>query len=503
MQQEIKDGKEKETNDGKTVILRVDSDTGREYDTVDLVNVAVKMKEKRRFYFYLLVTAVCAGFIAAAVSLGIQGVFGGKSYAGAVVSFNFDGIDEGMDPSGGLFDVTKLKSTEVINRALQELGWEAGKVNVEKVRANLKLEGVIPDSVKQQIAVINTVAADAAEYYTTIEDLDYFPSQYTVTLSRCKGMSGNDTRELLDAILLSYKDYFMESYANTESLGLTTQALDIRSYDYLQASDMIDNELNTIQSYAEAKTEEAPNFRANSTGLSFADIVSAIEAMRRLDLNNFIAFVQANNLTKDAGVQVDYYNYQIRQYNFDIQELQTQLANVEKTIESYEKNPVIVMSNQESVMETVQADEYYNSLLQQKLDINRQIGELNTDLNEAYAMLNALNAIEQSESEEDYNYADELLDGLVSVTESWAGLVQQTVEEYFETELYADAYRIAIPAQYSAMGSVGDLAKRMIIFGGIAAVLVVILWGISGLMEEMKRDDGSRRKDRDNQQGNR
>ena len=194
MQQEIKDGKEKETNDAKTVILRVDSDTDKEYDTVDLVNVAVKMKEKRRFYFYLLVTAVCAGFIVAAVSLGIQGIFGGKSYAGAVVSFNFDGIDEGMDPSGGLFDVTKLKSTEVINRALQELGWEAGKVNVEKVRANLKLEGVIPDSVKQQIAVINTVAADAAEYYTTIEDLDYFPSQYTVTLSRCKGMSGNDTR---------------------------------------------------------------------------------------------------------------------------------------------------------------------------------------------------------------------------------------------------------------------------------------------------------------------
>ena len=63
-------------------------------------------------------------------------------------------------------------------------------------------------------------------------------------------------------------------------------------------------------------------------------------------------------------------------------------------------------------------------------------------------MINALNAAEQSANEEDYAYADSLLDGLVSLVESWGKLVQQTTEEYFEAELYADAYRISIPAQY-------------------------------------------------------
>lgn len=480
----------------RTVILQVEQNDSDE-DTIDLVNIAGFMKRKWKRYAYLLVVAVCIAFAAAAVSIGAQGILGGKSSATAVVSFSFDGIDEGLNPNGGNFDVTKIKSTEVVNAALDELGWE-GK-DVEGIRANLKIEGVIPDSVKQQIAVINTVAEDAAEYYATVQDLDYFPSQYTVTLYRCKGMSGDETRELLDAILAAYRDYFMGAYANTSVLGMTTSVLDINAYDYLQASDMIANEIETIQEYVEAKAEEAPAFRASSTGLSFGDLSSAINSVKRLDLNNFVSFVQANNLTKDAGVQIDYYNYQIKQYNFGIQELQTQLTHVEKTIENYERNPVIVMSSQESVTETAQTDEYYNELLAQKLDLNKQISELNTDLNEAYAMINALNTAAVTASSEDYAYADALLEGLVSTVEGWSELVKLTTEEYFESELYAGAYRISIPAQYSTTGGgIGELAKRMVLFGGVAALVVVILWGIDGVKDEIVR---GREKNRGNLDG--
>lgn len=144
-----------------------------------------------------------------------------------------------------------------------------------------------------------------------------------------------------------------------------------------------------------------------------------------------------------------------------------------------------VMSNQESVTETAQTDDYYNELLQQKLDLDKQISELNTALNEAYDMVNSLNASEQSLNEEDYAYADSLLDGLVSTVESWGKLVQQTTEEYFEAELYANAYRISIPAQYSAIGGPGDLIKKMLLFGGAAAVVVIILWGLDGLKDEI------------------
>lgn len=484
-EERISAGKLREEAAPRTLILQVDHNAEEDLEEIDLVNIARYMGRKWRFYAYLLLVVVCIGFALAVAVTGAEKILGKESGATAVVNFSFDGIDQGLDPNGAPFDVTKIKSTEVVNMAFEELGWEG--MDTETVRANMTVEGVIPESVKQRIAVINTVAEDAAEYYATIEDLDYFPSRYTVSLKRCDGMNGKETRELLDAVLLCYKRYFMDTYANTSIPGMATEVLDAEGYDYLQASDMIGSQIDAIQDYVDAKAQEAPDFRAGSTGFSFSDLSSAIDAVRRLDLNNFVSFVQANNLTKDAGVQVDYYNYQVKQYNFDIQELQTQLASVERMITDYEKNPVIVMSNQESVTETAQTDEYYNSLMEQKLSLNKEISELNTRLNEAYAMINALNGAEATATEEDYTYADTLLKGLLETVEGWSDLVKRTAEEYFEADLYANAYRIAIPAQYSAMGSLGELIKRMILFGGIGGIAVIILWGIAGLKEEMLR----------------
>lgn len=474
---------EKPEKDSQTIILHMD-DSGDDA-AIDLLNVAENMGKRWKYFAWLFVLAVCIGFLAALLSIGAQSLLGDGSYATAVIDFSFDGIDEGLDPNGGLFNVNKVKSTEVINAALQDLGWE--NKNVEEIRANLKIVGVIPDSVKQQIAVINTVAEDATEYYTNIENLDYFPSRYTVTLYRCKGMSGEETRELLDAVLIAYREYFMDSYGNTSTLGVAMEVLNVEAYDYLQASDIIENQIDTMQEYVDAKMEEAPDFRANSTGLSFSDLSGSIAAVKRLDLNNFISFVQSNNLTKDAGTQIDYYNYQIGQYNFEIQELQTQLANVEKTISEYEKDPVIVMSNQESVTETTQGNEYYDTLLDQKIELNKKITELNTDLNEAYGMIRALNDAGQTSKEEDYAYADSLLGGLLTTVQGWSDLVRKTTEEYYEAELYADAYRISIPAQYSAVGGLGELLKRMLICGGVGALIVILYWGVSGLKEEIVR----------------
>lgn len=443
------------------------------------------MGKRWKAFFYLLIIAVCVGFLMAALITAIKGLVGKDNYASAVIAFSFDGIEEGLDPNGGLFDVNKMKSTVVIDEALKSLGWE--EQNVDEIRSNIKLEGVIPDSIKQRIAVINTVSEDAAEYYTNIENLDYFPSQYVVTLYQCKGMNGNETRELLDAILASYRQYFMDSYANTETLERAIAVLDVESYDYLQAADMLEREIVTMQNYVEAKEKEAPDFRANSTGLSFGDLVGSIETIRMLDLNNFISFVQSNKLTKDAGVQIDYYRYQVEQYTMQIQELQSRLMDVEQTISSYQKDPVIVMSSQESVTESTQKNEYYDSLLDKKLKLTEQISKLNTSLNEAYLRINALNEENMDAKEEDYQYAENLLSGLMDTVKVWSEIVQETAEEYYETELYASAYRISIPAQYHGAGGLTELIRLMVICGGGCAMLVVVIWGMAGLKGEIMK----------------
>lgn len=470
--------------EAQTIILQVDKNEDEE--SLDIIQIAESMGKRWKVFSYLLVIAVCIGFLAAAViTFGIR-FFGNQNYASAVITFNFEGIEEGLDPNGGLFDVSKVKSTLVINDALEALAWE-GK-DVDAIRANIKLEGVIPDSVKQRIAVINTVAEDAAEYYANIENLDYFPSQYTVTLYQCKGMSGKETRELLDAILTSYRDYFMDTYSDMEALGKVTSMLNIESYDYLQAADMLEREIAAMENYVGAKAEEVPDFRSNTTGLSFGDLAGSLDAIRQIDLNNFVSFVQSNKLTKDAGVQLDYYRYQVEQYNLQIQKNQSQLTEIEQAIKTYQKDPVIVMSSQESVTESSQKNAYYDKLLNDKLLLTEKISDLNSDLNEAYLRIASLNDSGTSAAkEEDYAYADSLLEGLLETVETWSEMVQQTSEEYYETEAYASAYRISIPAQYNGAGGLGELVKRMAVCGGIAALLVIAAWGMAGLKSEIMR----------------
>lgn len=172
--------------DLQRIYLQVNQE--EEEDAVDLLNVAGRMGKKKKLFGYMLMLAICTGVVLGALVTGVKALLGSTSYASAVISFSYDGIDQGQDPNGGALDVTKIKSTPIVSAALETL--QMDKVDVEDVRSALKITGVIPDSVKQEIAVINTVAEDATEYYTNISDLDYFPSQYVVRLNKLKSVNG-------------------------------------------------------------------------------------------------------------------------------------------------------------------------------------------------------------------------------------------------------------------------------------------------------------------------
>lgn len=468
--------------DLQRIYLQVNQEEDEE--TIDLLNVAGRMGKKKKLFGYMLMLAVCIGVVLGAVIVGFKALTGNSSYANAVISFSYDGIDQGQDPNGGALDVTKIKSTPIVSAALENL--QMKDVDVEDVRSAMKITGVMPDSVKQEIAVINTVAEDAAEYYTNISDLDYFPSQYVVRLNKIKGLKAEQTSELLNAILSAYRDYFLETYANTDVLSLSTNVINYEDYDYLQAADMLTNQIDLMQNYVDARAEEAGTFRANSTGLSFGDLSNSIETIRTLDLGNFISYVQSRNLTKDAAIRVDYYQYQIEQYNLKLQEVQAQLSNVEKSITDYEKDPVIVMSNQDSVTTSEQKNAYYDELVKQKLELTEQIASINTSLNENYTRLNALADIVNGGSEEEIAHADTLLANLINTINSWGKLVQNTTEEYYNTSRFADAYQVSVPAQYTSTDGLMSVAKTMLLCTGVLVLLVVLLWCYDGLKDEIK-----------------
>ena len=170
----------------------------------------------------------------------------------------------------------------------------------------------------------------------------------------------------------------------------------------------------------------------------------------------------------------------------DISECKVELNNIQSVIDKYQKDPVIIVSAQETMQQFTQTNDYYDSLLQQKLELSNKIAELNTDLNETYARLAAIDNSNSVNSQDEYDYADGLMAAVAQTISEWANLTEQTTEEYYTTTLFSNAYKIGVPAQYKAAGGILTAAKKIGVPVFVTVFAAFMLWCIDGLVCELK-----------------
>ena len=468
--------------DNSRVVLQVNQ--SRKHDSeIDLINVFSYMGKKKRLIAYLLTLAILVGATLGALYSGFEHLLGKGSYARAMITFQFDGIERGLDPNGAAFDVTLLKSPYVIQSALSVMGYDESYV--EGVRENISIDGVIPKDALERITIINSMAEKDTKYYEQLLDVSYFPSEYVVYLYDDGTFSSKELAQLLDGIIDSYKQYFMDTYANTEVLSVTSNLLSGDDYDYAESIDLVTTQIDIMLSYVRERMKDAPDFRASSTGLSFEDIVTSLEFVKTVDINRLSAIVQSQSLTKDRSRQVEYYEYMIRNCSNKLSELQTRLDSITDTVNTYEKDPVVIVSNSDSTMEYSQKNEYYDSLITQQQDLTRQIAQTNTSLNQYYLLLTKLNEDETQADQESYDYADALLSRLNTTISSWVKLTEDTTQEYYSTTLFSNAVKKTVPAQYFIDGGKMHIIRNMAIPAAVLVVLVLIWWFYRGVREEI------------------
>ena len=241
-----------------------------------------------------------------------------------------------------------------------------------------------------------------------------------------------------------------------------------------------------MKNFAQAKATEAPDFRASGTGLSFTDIATSIGFLQDADLARLSSYIESNSLTTDAVRQIEYYEYQIEEYTNRLSELQVNLSNVNSAINSYQKDPVIIVSNQDTTQETEQTNEYYDELVAQKLELSTQISEINTEINRYYTLMNKIQSKTTSATEDEMQYANTLISNLNNKISEWIDLIEETTKEYYDTTKFSNAYQVSVPAQYFAGGGIVNIAKASIRFIVVFLAIVIIVWIGDGIINEMK-----------------
>lgn len=414
----------------------------------------------KRFLIFWIVIAVIAGIL---IPVG-SALFAADQHKNltALVSFNYDGVEEGNAPDGSSFDVSSLKNPSVIESTLTAMGEPL--TLLENVRQGISIEGIIPQNAIDNITMYRSIYEqgnlNAGEKMLEVK---YFPTQYRVTFNYSKtGLKGERAVELFNTLLENYHTYFFETYGFNQALGSAVTALDYTTYDYAQAVDVFSSTLTMLEEYISNLSEDdTTRFRATSTGYSFSDLSESIDTIQNVDLDLISSYITVNNVTKDKNTQIDYYNYRIETLNRQKAIAQESLNELNASIEQYEKNTIIIYSENQDTSEYAQASETYDDMFKRKIDAQKLVSSCTQEIDELQKRVNALKGKTSASKDK----VEKVEADLASLSEKVNDLLDKTnltANEYYETVYLANAYSVLVPASSATLRTTKNVISSAI-----------------------------------------
>ena len=441
------------------ITLKNDSDDNDEV-IISLSTIFKKLKK------YLLLWIVCAvvifvlSFGYATVTTHIT-----KAKLTALISFSYDGIEKGLDPNGRDFDVNSIKNPAVIESAVTELGIDMDQL--EYIRQGISIDGLIPKNAIDRITTYKSILENSANpnlaTAQAMLDVTYYPTQYKVYFDyNDTTLTSSQALAVFNRILELYENYFYEQYGYNESLGSAITAIDYKSYDYSEAVDVFDTNIQTLKKYVrKLSKEDTSRFRSVTTGYTFDDLYEVINTIDTIDLEKISSIINVNNITKDKDESLAYYDYRIKSLTRQKAQYEEQIADVADSIAKYQKDEIFVFTNtnEDSSMHSTVASEQYDKMLQQKIDLTAQLAEVKQRINYYTERQNSLKE-KKSSSTEDVTKVETQLDSVYEKINNAVSLVNATADDYYKNVTFKDAYSILVPATDTAIDRVSRIVDN-------------------------------------------
>lgn len=377
----------------------------------------------------------------------------------ATVNFSFSGVETGHDPLGNKFDVNEIKSESAVQAAVKELGFE--DVDVKQICSSISISGNVPNDVIERITKYNaTYTGENVETIQNIQDTTYYPTQYTITMDSHKiDLDFTDCVKLLNNITERYKQSFSFKYGYKKSLANAVTAFDYTEYDYTEAVDVFDSSLESLYNYIINLAEmDTVRFRSAETGYTFSDLAESIKTIRNENLDMISAYITLYNMTKDKDILVVNYQYKVEEYERRKKIGEEKLAALNETLGVYEKNAIMIFSQATSGADATlnQSSDTYDTLIEQVVITEKNISECQQQIDKYNKRINGLQQNNKKGSKE------KLEEDMAALNEKILNLldtVEKTVCEYYEEEVYVNAYEVLSLASDSTFGTIVDTVK--------------------------------------------
>ncbi len=455
-----------------------------------IISVSSILKQMKRFLVLWIVVAIIAGL--AVFSLSALRIFSTSKPAEAIVSFTYDGIEQGLDPKkSGEFNIESMKAPKVIEMALTEMGIELEKL--EDVRPNIRFGYKLPQEAYDNLKAYNSVMEKATNGSLTAAqamlDTKYYPTQFSIIFDYSKaGFDKTTGTELLNKIVDCYGTYFYQLYGFNKPLGTAVMALDTDDYDYAQQVDMYRLSLRQVRSYVDSLVKEDNSaFRSSITGYSFSDLSEYAKNVSSVDLDKISSYISVNNVTKNKDSTLAYYDYRIENLTRDKDEYAERLAALNASIAAYQKDTITIYGENTKNESTVHSDQY-DSLFRSKTTIEASLAQTAQDIKFYESRREALKSNKTSSTanvksvEADLTELRKKVDKLIELTEL-------TANDYYENVQFANAYTVlayatkSIPAGISQ--ALSESIKKIIIY----EILIFAIYLAVAVIASLKRSN--------------
>lgn len=388
------------------------------------------------------------GFLLVAILLS----FGASSYmkennktAKIIISLNFNGIESGLNPDNTKFDIQKIKAPAVLMPVIEKLELADSNLTTDDIRRNISITPIVPTHIVTHIQKQREAG----------EDFTYFPSEFVIALdiNKSKGITPENSREILDTIIDSYSNYFNENYSEESILANAVGSMDYSSYDYPEISRVINNQMSIMKSYLNNRIKESPDFRSTRTGMSFVDIEKSLDIINTVELNRMDSLIGAFNLTKDMEKLIINYEYRIKRDELEKDKKQSELEVSKDMMEIYkrESNTVLITGMATEGLSMDNSEKYYDKLVERAtnagVDSNNKVHDIEYYLNEIDKLKNdeVDGSIKKRAEADVLELAELIKEKLIS----WIDIINETSSEYYEVKFSKAIMKVSPVEVYS------------------------------------------------------
>lgn len=245
-----------------------------------------------------------------------------KKNVRAVVALNYSEASQALNSNGTRYNMSEIISDEVVQNAIKKGA----------------LENVTVNQLKNCLVVYPCVQGgvdDESKYHISTE--------FAVEYNASKDTEHLDSENVLKLIMSAYKEFYIDKY--TESFSLGSEKPNFEEMEYMDLVMYLDKEAQAVLNYLYGLAEKSPSF-VTSNQATFSSIAGRVYQFKETQINqNLRSLILQNGIARDRSQYIDRLFYMNKNLDFDRQKNQIsyELCNEAVAMYSEEMTRIVLV----------------------------------------------------------------------------------------------------------------------------------------------------------------